>query len=362
MTMLSAPPPEERRCLHEALTAWSGFVLLEEGGATPAPDLHMAPLGRPPRTHFLDEHALTGHAPDIGCTFLRDVTFSGFLYPFHRDGLVEDPSHLSLVARHWLSSFPMHHPGKRGIAARVITDPVLAVAGPGHRTYGHWIIDFIPRIGIARRVLGRHFRDLKFLILSDTPKWALTLLDVFFGIRDGNCIKFEFDEHEFFCERVCFPTFPNTYPFLLHGFIKTFYRGFFRPRPTGRRICILRRTAAEDGRPFRNRDEFETMATHEGYELIDPLELSFLEQVQTFSEAAIVIGEYGSALHNSVFSASGTVFGVVNAPGVEQTRLCATFGQPIIYMPAHQEEKGWSLDAGQLRSFFSEVRRVSAGM
>ncbi|ACI51574.1 conserved hypothetical protein [Gluconacetobacter diazotrophicus PA1 5] len=360
MTILSAPSPEDRRTLHQALEMWDGFVLLREGEATLPPDLHVAPLARPMWADMFDEHVLTGQAPDIGCHFLRDVTYCGFLYPFHRNALVEDPSHLSLVARHWLSSFPSHHPGKSGISPRFIADPVLAVAGPGHRTYGHWIIDFIPRIGIARQVLGPHFRDLKFLVLSDTPDWALTLLEIFFGIRRKDCIKFVFGEDEFVCARACMPTFPNAYPFLLHGFIRMFYRSFFRPQPGGRRICVLRRTDREDGRPFLDRDAFETMAWNNGFELIDPLDLSFLEQVRTFSEASVVVGEYGSALHNSVFSAAQTVFGVVNAPGVEQTRLCAAFGQPIIYMPGQREENGWSLDAAQMRSFFVEVQRVAA--
>jgi capsular polysaccharide biosynthesis protein len=347
--------------LQEAWQAWSGFVAHLPGEVALEPKLHLVPGSDVDTAAFLQEHAFVGPMEPIGCHFLDDILHSGMLYPFKGGALVDDGSHLSMVSALWLEHHPPHYPGARSaIRRRVIESPVLAVAGPGHQTYGHWIIDFLPRLAIARAVLGERFRELKFLLLSDTPAWASTLLSHFFGITEADCIRFEADRDEFYCPRVCYPTYAHSYPFLLHSFLRQFYSAANQSRAACRRLCVIRRLPGPDPRPFARRAAFEDMAVQEGFELVDPHGLSIDEQAALFGEAAVVIGEYGSALHNSVFSPAGAVFGVLNAPGVEQTRLCAAFQQPIVYMPSSSTTGAWSLSEPQLRSFFRTVHAVAA--
>jgi capsular polysaccharide biosynthesis protein len=340
---------------------WTGFVALAPGESALAPKLRLAPGSDVQTGPFIEEHAFVGPIEPIGCHFLNDIVHSGLLYPFQNGALVDDGSHLSMVSALWLQNHPPHHPGGRAeVRRRVITEPVIAVAGPGHQTYGHWIIDFLPRLAIAQAVLGERFRTFKFLLLSDTPAWALTLLQHFFGITQADCIGFHADTDEYRCERVCYPTYAHTYPFLLHSFLHTFFRSFDHRSAPRRRLCVVRRLPGQDPRPFAGRDAFEDMALREGYELVDPQGMGVTEQAALFGAAAVVIGEYGSALHNSVFSPAETVFGVLNAPGVEQTRLCAAFQQPIVYMPTLVKDGPWSLSDSQLRSFFRTVEQAVA--
>ena len=341
--------------LAEALHTWSGFVQAEPGETSARPNLTLAPSAPVDPAAFLAEHGLTGPVQPIGCHFLQDVTVCGVLYPFLDGRLIDDGSHLSMVSADWLTRFPTHFPGRSGKPPLVLDAPVLPVAGPGYQTYGHWIIDFLPRIAVARAVLGDAFGTLKYLILHDTPDWAMRLMASFFGIQEADCYRLTFGADEVLCRRVLYPTYAHTYPFLVHSFLRRFYRLAHPPSSAFRRICVRRRTSPADGRPFAQRAAFEVEAVRRGYQLVDPLELTLAQQVSVFGTASVIIGEYGSALHNSVFSPSSTVVGVLNAPGVEQTRLCAAFGQPVVYMPSSSRAGPWTLTDAELASFFDAV-------
>jgi hypothetical protein len=342
--------------LHDAWQRWEGFVALAPAEHALSPKLCLTPGSSRDPLQFAEDHGRTGAVDPLGCYFLQNVTFAGMLYPFRNDRLLDDRSHLARVSAAWLDTYPQHRPGSRDNRGPVtITGPVIAVAGPGHRTYGHWIIDFLPRLAVARDLLGRRFDDVRFLLLADTPAWARALLQSIFGIGAHRIIDFEFARDEFVCEQLCYPTFCHNYPFYLHSFVARFYRSMSHGLVGKRRLCV-RRPSTPSGRSFKRRAEFERRAEVEGYELVDPQDLTFDQQIELFRSAAVVIGEYGSGLHNSVFSASTTVFGVLNAPGVEQTRLCAVMGQPIVYAIGDVEGGEWTLTDGQFDTFFDLMR------
>ncbi len=339
----------------EAWRSWDGFVLLEPAEPAAAPRLRLVEGSSVSPIDFARQHATFGQVGPIGCHFLQNVTYAGMLYPFVDGCLVDDGSHLSKVAASWLGHYPEHKPGGSENRPPVFIDePLIAVAGPGHQTYGHWIIDFIPRLAIAQSVLGQRFEELHFLLLSDTPPWARELMRLLFGIEASRLIDFEFAKDEFVCRRLCYPTYAHSYPFFLHSFVKRFYRSRFSADYGDRRLCIQRRSS-RSGRVFLRRDEFEAKAQREGFELIDPEALPLDEQFSLFRSAAVIIGEYGSGLHNAVFASDDVIMGVLNAPGVEQTRLCAAFDQRIAYAVGTTSGDSWTLSNTQLNAFFETV-------
>ena len=347
--------------IEHAWQNWDGFVTLAGGHRSAEPKVRLVEGSAADPWQFAQQHCTTDQTDTIGCQFFRNVTFAGVLYPFINDRLIDDGSHLSRVSANWLDQYPQHRPGGSENRPLVsIEEPALALAGPGHQTYGHWIIDFLPRVALARAVLKERFGELRFLILSDTPQWARNLLRHFFGIEEDRLVAFEFAKDEILCQRLCHPTYAHSYPFFLHSFLAEFYRSTATGEPGGRRLCVSRRSNGS-GRSFLRRDEFEAQARSEGYEVVDPQILPISDQIGLFRSAAVIIGEYGSALHNSVFSGSSTIFGVLNAPGVEQTRLCAAFGQQIAFVIGSNDGSGgsWSLTDEQLASFFNTVRRMA---
>ena len=344
--------------IEDAWYGWRGFVALAPAEVSRAPRVRLVEGSSAVPVEFAREHATTGLAGPIGCYFVRDVTYAGMLYPFLDGRMIDDGSHLSKIMASWLNDYPQHRPGgSENRPPVIIEDPVIGVAGPGHQTYGHWIIDFLPRLGIARNLLGERFNTMRFLVLSDTPPWARELLQLFLGIGADRLIEFEFAKDEFVCRRLCFPTYAHSYPFFLHSFVRMFYGDRSMTDQSNRRLCIQRRSN-KSGRSFRRRNDFEALARREGFELIDPESLTLLDQFALFQSASVVIGEYGSALHNSVFCSQSTVLGILNAPGVEQSRLCAVFGQRIVYAVGSSAGESWTMTDIQFQDFFATLRRV----
>ena len=76
----------------------------------------------------------------------------------------------------------------------------------------------------------------------------------------------------------------------------------------------------------------EACAADRGFEIVCPEELSLEEQVALFAGTGLVIGEYGSGLHNTLFSPPRTIVGSVRYPNSVQTRIAALMGQDVVYL------------------------------
>jgi capsular polysaccharide biosynthesis protein len=70
-----------------------------------------------------------------------------------------------------------------------------------------------------------------------------------------------------------------------------------------------------------------------GFEIVDPLRLSFGEQIALMDGAQIIAGGYGSAMHNSLFARRGTKLFCVNRANWYQSAIGALRAQPMAYLP-----------------------------
>ncbi len=278
------------------------------------------------------------------------------MYPFKGDALIVDGTHLSKVSEDFVSRFPTHVPGSvLGRPSHTLDGVVLPIGSPGHRTYGHWIIDFLPRIALARLSTGESFKYLKILLLDDTPNWAVDILEQLFNIDRKQIVWMRNFDEEFTLKKACLPSHTHSNHLLFHSFIKEFYDVFPRAIRKPFRRLYVQRGPKTDNREFIRRNEIESLAIHSGFELVDPSNMSFAEQAQIFSDAEIIMGEYGSALHNAVFTQPGCKVVVLNIPGVEQTRIAAAFEHEIFLVPGYgvpDRENHWDLHVRSLWQVF----------
>jgi capsular polysaccharide biosynthesis protein len=86
----------------------------------------------------------------------------------------------------------------------------------------------------------------------------------------------------------------------------------------------------------------EEMAVKANFALVYPEELSLLEQVRLFAGAREIMGEYGSALHGSLFSPEGAVIcalrGTGGHPGFLQSGMGMALKQPTGYIFGEADE------------------------
>ena len=73
------------------------------------------------------------------------------------------------------------------------------------------------------------------------------------------------------------------------------------PQSAEKRIFVLRGASAANGRAFRNQEAVNHLVEAYGFELVDPSQFSFNQQIEIFSQASVIAGAHGAGLTNMIF-------------------------------------------------------------
>lgn len=112
------------------------------------------------------------------------------------------------------------------------------------------------------------------------------------------------------------------------GFGKT-----FDPSRKGRKILLARPKIHFSKRNIANFARLKKIAICKGYEVVEPKSFGSLqEQANFFSQCSVVLGEFTSALHNTVFCPSGTIVGCLNYRNHYQESIAAVIGHNLNYI------------------------------
>lgn len=199
---------------------------------------------------------------------------------------------------------------------RYIHDPVVLLTGAGHLGYGHWLVDFLPKLHLLR-LIGERLSRLTFLMPSDTPDFARHWLAIL-GIAPHQCAFYERTREVVLCRDLVVPSALRFGSRVSPLFVQACAAlraaaaprrlGPFR-RPSRQRIFVARSVNAltHSSRALRERALFEETARRRGFAIVSPERLGIREQVALFASAGTLCGEYGSGLHASMFSPPGTL-------------------------------------------------------
>jgi capsular polysaccharide biosynthesis protein len=117
-----------------------------------------------------------------------------------------------------------------------------------------------------------------------------------------------------------------TSPFL--GFSNKFDSG-----RENRKILLTRPKIHFSRRKISNFSRLKKIALNKGYEIIEPKSFGSLkEQANFFNQCSVVLGEFTSALHNTVFSPGGTIVGCMNYRNYYQESIAAVMGHNLNYV------------------------------
>ncbi len=209
-----------------------------------------------------------------------------------------------------------------------IDDPCLVFIGHGGSVYGHVLLEMFLRLQLAYS-LG--LRRLKVLLYDHLAPWAVAILRNHFAIPEQNFITYRRDHEKVRLATAIVPT-------MLHvsddyhpaaSDIQAQMRAE-QPSSTGsypKRIVISRQKHSNKNsvqRSLVNADELWQSAvdTH-GFEIVYPETMDFRAQIEMFANAEIVLGEYGSAMHNALFSPVGSSILSVGTLSLHQSALGA---------------------------------------
>lgn len=253
--------------------------------------------------------------------------------------------------------------GDRGTATvprvvREVEGPCLLLAQGGEQVWGHWLVDILPRLalGASLPVAARIVLD------SDAPPWAKPLLRRM-GVDPRRVVWHDKVRETLLVRDLYVPTFLR----LGHAMSPLANLAWNRlglpsDRPATGKLFVSR-TGLKGGSAMANAREVEGAAQARGYTILRPERLSLERQIRVFAEAAIVAGEFGSAMHDTVFGPAGQRVAVLQSaayPYFIQAGIGAVRAQPtgFAFGPSTDGARGFTLPLAVLHE---TLDRLEAG-
>lgn len=355
-----------------AINRWHGLIPVRPGeAAAPGGAVKLINAGES-EPWYRHVHGLTADIPPLGVAVLDNVTLSGPGYLFRDGAMLTDGSEPFQVARRFAEAeqLPTETLMRRERQV-VVIDPVLLICGPGHAMWGHWLLDFLPRLAVAQAVLGEMFTRCVIPVPTDTPPWVDALLAQAFGLKRERLLRYDRRRETLLCRRACVPSHAH-HNYFLHGFMADFYRRMAPPAADmPRRLFVTRRPFTEATPSAAHRcvqdADFEALAVARGFTVVAPETLDFATQWAMFSQAEAIIGICGSGMHNALFAPPGAMVGQVGMPNAHQSRIAAVCGQSVAYVfpdtaePDGHGALGMQVASAALEQLFDALAAGPAG-
>jgi hypothetical protein len=180
----------------------------------------------------------------------------------------------------------------------------ILIAFAAIHIYGHWLLDIIPRLMYIMPIIkeGNH----KILLPITVPGFGIQILK-YCGILDTDIEFYKGYEEIICCENLLIPTVFR-YNYWCHPDIRYMYDvilsrlGCDRLNYGHKKIFISRSKLATANRKLLNSHQVEEVVGHFGFDVIWPEEYDLDFQIRTFADTSVLLGEFGSGIHNSLFA------------------------------------------------------------
>jgi hypothetical protein len=186
---------------------------------------------------------------------------------------------------------------------QVVEQPVFLGFNGGHTNYSHWLTDHLTMVDVYLDYYKG--TGIKIALPDNLSGFARRAVQIM-GVEEKDILWVGSRALKFSDLR-----YLSTFSFdqIPHRFSKAVDRllnnlGIARdPALATRNIFISRRDAT--ARPFLNAQELEDLMVELGYEIFVTGEMTLEQQIETFSQAKVVIGAHGAGLINAVFCQPG---------------------------------------------------------
>lgn len=196
-----------------------------------------------------------------------------------------------------------------------INEDCVLLATNGHNIYGHWLVDFLPKIYLLDYI-GIDVSKIKFLMPSDVGHWAIDLMNLV-GIKKENLIIYDQNEIVPLCRSLFVPTLlrmsGRTSPLFLNAteFInKRIDKNIQTKSDVSNTFLYFDREQEFTWRKIDGHDKIIKLFNDLNFHIVRPEKLSISEQIRLVRGAKVIAGQHGSALHSTIFC-QDPVFAVV---------------------------------------------------
>jgi hypothetical protein len=184
---------------------------------------------------------------------------------------------------------------------------VCAVLEPQWQTYGHWLLDFAPRLAWAKRWLDRNGIKARFLLTYGGKAHERALLGAL-GICEEDVIPWK-SGVRLEADRWFIPSYTSySASNLTREGVELVREAFLKQKiqtsQKGKRYYLSRQN--DSFRRVLNESEVITCLSKRGFEAINPARFPIAQQAELFSNAEAVVSVISSGLSNIVFMRPGS--------------------------------------------------------
>lgn len=237
----------------------------------------------------------------------------------------------------------------------ICNDTCLVYQSHGSNVYRHFLIDMLPRLLILRE-LNFDFSKVRIVSRHDVSEWHKQALKEFFSIEQDQFVFFNPSTQILKLNRAIVPSFTrNDTGF--HPYTNDLFQRFVAKRYGANITNGASRSLIIDRREWRTSHSIDRRIDNINYlmdalrdifsgDIIDPSKFSIREQIEISSNAKQIIGEYSSALHNSIFAPKGSFVLSIGHLNLLQSSICALREQDIAYIstkPKKDDSKALTL-------------------
>ena len=276
------------------------------------------------------------------------------------DLMVLGPRCMLLSARHksLITGYPLnwHWPHlesdfnnftKQDLGGLVFFQEAIVLPTPGFRVYGHWLLDFLPRLLLTFDFFKSIGREMP-IVSRFVPPWAKKFIE-YSGL--GGIVK-EYDNNvPFHIENAYLPLVPKDGMFYSSACLKECFaviNSKVAPAPSENytdqsKILILRNKEPSASNQAELREALEPL----GFKAVFPEKLSFDDQVRLFRNAQLVVGEDGSAMHGIGFCQPTTrvvIWGRGNRMNVRHLSVARASGAEMTLIDSLGDDLNYRID------------------
>lgn len=232
-----------------------------------------------------------------------------------------------------------------------VREPLVIVSHFNMSTYGHFLLEVLPKVLQARR-LAEYGREIRIAF----PATAPYVIDIVRAIvHPQHLFLYDSRSVRVLCDRGVFPSMLISHRYDFHRNFVSLLQDLvleLQQRKTGSQYppkVFLSRERHPSLRRLTNESALSAAAREQGYEVVHPQELDWVEQVCLFAGATHLVGEYSSALHNHMFAPAGARVMSISRVNAIVANVTATLGQRLGYVFPNEHRRDVDASTGQVR-------------
>jgi O-antigen biosynthesis protein WbqL len=324
-------------------------VQFEAGG----PATQATPMLWPSGVDLIDtQHSVTGPPPDIEYHVVPNAFVAGGgALPRQGDHYLFAPGFLPDYIDHYVRNDidgQYWEPPLQSSARRV---PIGISIIHNNMVFGHWLLEMFPKL-LMLKSMAPELRKAPIILPSTAPPYVRRTIRELLG--DWPVVVYDrFAEHVEVDNLILPSAFHRSYHFhprfealidehvtWARSSIGAKIRSAINLPRQRRKLFVSRAKVSSSFRRLANAAQLEKLAVEMGFSIIRPEALSWRRQVEIFSHAEVVAGEFGSGMHNTLFAPRNAKVVCLNWLVEVQSRISNFRGQRVGYvMPKGDQPK-----------------------